>query len=293
MSFEFKGQKFLESDYGLGRGYASSLRLNFQHHLLRQLLGYSIPPDLVSGKGLPQTPKIADVGAGTAQWLIDVAHEFPSAELDGFDISGNQFPSSAWLPSNITLTELDITKSIPANLEGQYDLVHVQLFLCVVQKEDPSIILKELFKMLKPEGVLLWVEYDPTSFRVISPHPSLKQIANEQHLHIICGPEGRPIEWPSKLPQHIEDADFDQIVTNKHPLRPELYAPFMQCHLCAAEEVSFTAMSNDGPEAQGPAFRKLLGEVYEECKTGVTMAEDIMVVTARKPPRNQEAMLVA
>lgn len=60
----------------------------------------------------------------------------------------------------------------------------------------------------------------------------------------------------------------------------------MQCHLCAAEEVSFTAMKNDGPDAQGPSFRKLLAEVYRECQTGVTMTESPMVVCGRKPKGN-------
>lgn len=39
-----------------------------------------------------------------------------------------------------------------------------------------------------------------------------------------------------------------------------MYAPFMQCHLFAAEEVSLKAMKNDGPEAQGPMFRDMLAE---------------------------------
>ena len=57
----------------------------------------------------------------------------------------------------------------------------------------------------------------------------------------------------------------------------------MQCHLCAAEEVSLKAMKNDGPEAQGPMFRTLLAEVHKECQTGVTMTESPIVVTGRKP----------
>ena len=52
----------------------------------------------------------------------------------------------------------------------------------------------------------------------------------------------------------------------------------MRSHLCAAEEVSFTAMENDGPQAPGPSFRKLLTEVYKECQTGVTMTESPVVV---------------
>ena len=83
-----------------------------------------------------------------SQWLIDVSSELPSAQLDGFDISEEQYPCKAWLPSHISLSHLDITKEIPPHLEGVYDLVHVQLFLCVVQKDGPAAILKEMYKLL-------------------------------------------------------------------------------------------------------------------------------------------------
>ncbi len=56
----------------------------------------------------------------------------------------------------------------------------------------------------------------------------------------------------------------------------------MQCHLCAAEEVNLKAMKNDGPEAQGPKFRKLLAEVQKEFETGVTMVESPIVVIGKK-----------
>ena len=71
--------------------------------------------------------------------------------------------------------------------------------------------------------------------------------------------------------------------SHQYPLPPELYAPFMQCHLMAAEEVSLKAMKNDGPDAQGPTFRKLLAEVHRECQTGVTMTESPIVVVGKKP----------
>ena len=79
--------------------------------------------------------------------------ELPSARLDGFDISEEQFPSKAWLPSSIALCQLDVTKTIPPELEGMYDLVHVQLFLCVVQKDGPAAILEELVKLLSASSL--------------------------------------------------------------------------------------------------------------------------------------------
>ncbi len=62
-----------------------------------------------------------------------------------------------------------------------------------------------------------------------------------------------------------------------------MYAPFMQIHLFTAEEVSLKAMKNDAPEAQGPLLRKLLAEVYEENKTGVGMAYNVVVAISHKP----------
>ncbi|KAL9602211.1 MAG: hypothetical protein Q9179_002615 [Wetmoreana sp. 5 TL-2023] len=275
-------QDFLEEGYGLSRGYAPSLRLNFQHQLLRDLLGYSISPDIVVKGNLPPNPKIADVGTGTGQWLVDVSYEISSAQLDGFDISKEQFPSTAWLSPQISFSELDITQSLPSALEGKYDLVHVQLFLCVVRKDNLLDIMKNLYKMLKPGGFLQWVEYDPTSFRVVSPEPSLKQSANDKHIQIIRGPQGIATTWPSELPVHFMHVCFEGVVAKDYPLPPQLYMPFMLCHLCAAEEVSFTAMNNNRSEAEGPSFRKLLAEVYKECQTGVTMTESPMVVIGRK-----------
>ena len=147
MSFDDKSQSHLENGYALGRGYAASLRLNLQHHLLRELLGYHIHPSILSND-LPDNPKIADIGAGTAQWLIDVNRLLPSAHLDGFDISKDQYPSNAWLPAQISLQELDIMKPIPSSLENKYDMVHVQLFFCVIQRDGPDNMLKQLYKML-------------------------------------------------------------------------------------------------------------------------------------------------
>ena len=89
--------------------------------------------------------------------------------------------------------------------------------------------------------------------------------------------------WPSELSSHMESVGFEQIVSKDYPIPPHLRAPFMHCHLSAAEEASFVAMKNDGPEAEGPRFRKLLAEVYREHQAGVTMAESPIVTIGRKP----------
>ena len=99
MPFDDRSQGYLEQGYALGRGYASSLRLNFQHQLLRDLLGYTVHPEIRRLGNLGPSAKIADVGTGTAQWLLDVHRDFPTAQLEGFDISKDQYPHQAWIPN--------------------------------------------------------------------------------------------------------------------------------------------------------------------------------------------------
>ena len=55
----------------------------------------------------------------------------------------------------------------------------------------------------EPGGYLQWVEYDPMSFKVVSPDPSAEQNANEQHVHIIKGPNGQATELVSPLVSQI------------------------------------------------------------------------------------------
>ena len=39
-------------------------------------------------------------------------------------------------------------KPFPSSLENKYDMVHVQLFFCVIQRDGPNNMLKQLYKML-------------------------------------------------------------------------------------------------------------------------------------------------
>lgn len=89
-------------------------------------------------------------------------------------------------------------------------------------------------------------------------------------------------KWPSELSTHFQAIGLELIASNSYPLPTELYAPFMQCHLGAAEEVSLTVMKNDRPNSQGAMFRELLRDTYRECQSGVTMAESPVVVVGRK-----------
>lgn len=114
-------------------------------------------------------------------WLLDIAKQLhPSAELNGFDISTAGFPPQEWLPKTVTLNKLDIFHDPPDPLHNKYDLVHIRLFLRVLQDRSPEDVLEHCLKMLskplvhfkysgglpwitartEPGGILQWEEYD-------------------------------------------------------------------------------------------------------------------------------------
>lgn len=76
---------------------------------------------------------IADIAAGTGAWLIDVARQFPSASLDGFDKDLKQAPHDAWLPSNIKMKYWDVFDEVPTECIEKYDVIHLRLVILVLK----------------------------------------------------------------------------------------------------------------------------------------------------------------
>lgn len=82
-------------------------------------------------------------------WLLDLAKSLPtSAQLEGFDISPVGYPPEAWLPSNVKLGLWNVFDEPPKVLHDKYDVVHIRLFLVVIDDNDPSSILKHCLKIL-------------------------------------------------------------------------------------------------------------------------------------------------
>ena len=225
-------------------------------------------------------------------------------------------------------------KAILPFSEGQYDSIHVQLFLCVLQKDGTLRILRELSKLLNTyresnpsqappniKNISLIALY--CKVRRVFPMgwiwPSFFQrCVAEAGTQAICkwptrtdhsrtGRKPNDVKYicsivsedchssiqflvlilarsPSKFSTFIEDAGLETIAFNQYPLPAELYAPLMQCHLRSAEEVSFTAMENDGVNAQVPLFRRFLVEIQRECQTDVKMTETPLVLWRRPDP---------
>jgi SAM-dependent methyltransferase len=124
-------------------------------------LGYHLNPSI--SKHLKDGSAVADIAAGTAIWLVEVAQKFPGVQCHGFDISDAQFPPKDRLPSNVVLSVADAKKDFPKEFHGIFDVIQIRfLFAALWTDDDWTLVARNVKTLLKPGGTLQWVEIDPS-----------------------------------------------------------------------------------------------------------------------------------
>lgn len=100
--------------------------MNIRHECEVRGLGFYIHPSIE----LPLDAvhlRIADIGTGTGIFLRDVEKLLPaSAELHGFDISTEHFPTEDGLPSSLYFHQQDLTIPFDKKYLGTFDIVNVR-----------------------------------------------------------------------------------------------------------------------------------------------------------------------
>ncbi|KAF7864082.1 hypothetical protein EAF04_007047 [Stromatinia cepivora] len=135
-----------DAPYLFNRDFNSSVRLNYNHWLVKEACGYLIHPKIEFNK---EEARIADIGTGTGIWLLELSEDLPSsAKLDGFDISAAQYPLKEWLPEKVDLVTQNAFKPFPQNILGTYDVAHLRFALFYVNDEDAETLLKNLISLL-------------------------------------------------------------------------------------------------------------------------------------------------
>ncbi|KAH8892458.1 S-adenosyl-L-methionine-dependent methyltransferase [Thozetella sp. PMI_491] len=98
--------------------------------------------------------RILDVGTGTGIWAIDIADQFPEAEVIGTDISAVQ---PGWVPPNCTF-QIDDAQ-LEWTFKGNYfDFVHIRELYGGI--DDWQRLYRQAFAHLKPGGWLESLEID-------------------------------------------------------------------------------------------------------------------------------------
>ncbi|KAL3488134.1 S-adenosyl-L-methionine-dependent methyltransferase [Aspergillus germanicus] len=288
-----------QDDYLLSRDYIDCDRLNLQHSLWTKIFGYSLHPCIDTSS---PTLTIADVGTGTASWLTDLAALLPATcRLDGFDIDTSQAPPKEWLPANVSLHEWDIFTDLPEYLIGRYDIIHVRLLIFVV-KGDPTGILRNLVRMLKPGGWLQWSEPDVRTMRILTTKvktqtqpgaPSgpdtdtnaasptnANATPGMAHLFSLSASQDPRLipAWPCQLDEYYRAAGLNDVLVHRvAEAPPHLEFAMHQCNLLMYEMFASRA---PGPRAK--KIRDWVPRAAEETRRGAMFAFERVAVVGCK-----------
>lgn len=261
--------------YSNGRDYISSIKLNYFHYTFKQLTGYTIHPII----DLSSRPcRIADLGTQTAIWPITVADDFTSGEVHGFDISEKFFPPSTWLPSNVELHVHDIYEPFPESFVGQFDVVHLRLFLSLSATKVSSIICN-IFTLLKPGGHVQWVEHDKTEIITTEAFPNLSNKATKKFEELMKMPfPNYDSLWTNTIGSTMIKNGFEVVVEERIKVRPSILPQINDLHLISIDDV---------PRGLSPAVDEYREKYFEtlkdEYRKGVATMDGFVCVVGRKP----------
>lgn len=108
---------------------------------------------------------VVDLGAGTGYdwpnlisletpltvtriWASELAAELPdTAVVKAFDISEKQFPSPNWR-GPVDFKIVDCFKPIPEEYRGQFDVVNLRFWLCIVNDDSAQELLENIITLL-------------------------------------------------------------------------------------------------------------------------------------------------
>ncbi|KAF4126574.1 tRNA G46 methylase TrmB, partial [Geosmithia morbida] len=101
---------------------------------------------------------VLDLGCGGGDWAIEVAEQFPDAELSkvlGIDISPHMLPE--YPPANLELQVDDLNSRFTFRSD-QFDIVHSQMVSGGIHADRWTSYIRDIFRVLRPGGWCQMVE---------------------------------------------------------------------------------------------------------------------------------------
>lgn len=129
--------------YMLPNDLTESDRLDAQHYIVRFVFkgNYNVPLDPEANL------KILDVATGTGVWALEMAHEFPKAQVHGVDISAI-FPATI-KPSNCHFQLCNILDGLPFP-DNYFDFIYQRLLVYALSPAQRKQVNAEVYYTLVP-----------------------------------------------------------------------------------------------------------------------------------------------
>lgn len=286
------------------RNFRSSSRLHLQHMLWQNttvfVLDIRIDNSLrESNQTIIQPVKIADLGCGNGVWLTDLHQNLRDygvhAHLVGYDINDHNFPPPAFLPDSIQLKKVDIlSKTLPADAVGTFDVVHIRAFSSIIINNDTTGVLATALAMLKPGGWLQWDEMGPRLY--IEPaSPRLSTFACETMAHLIKtrgDAQGVKYDFLKELDRHLAFAGFEDTKKLRYQKRKRDYKGWTEDFLAIWEGVIELLPprtdSNRGPLTK-ESWAELFEEVVKETEKGIAIHRGHLITAIGRKPFHRQS----
>ncbi|KAJ5722102.1 hypothetical protein N7488_000137 [Penicillium malachiteum] len=228
--------------------------------------------------------QVADIGTGTAIWPISLAHSLPHWQIDGFDISGDQYPVAAWLPSNVNLHEHDAFQPFPEKYHGKYDIVNVRFFMTLLDSDKIHQLLRNVMALLKPGGLFQWLDIDAPSVKAIGPTGASLALTSKVATMMQTTPPDAA-SWITRDGEMVRSVGLEPIDRDQLRFRDQHRPIWNQCVLMGLEEVThgLEHSINEADRVKGSGLRSLLEGLSSEFEKGTSLDTPWLYLVAQKP----------
>lgn len=187
-------------------------RLDFQHFMLRYLLrgNFSAP--------LRNPLSILDVGSGTNRWGIEMALQFPQANVVGVDLIETP-TTTIRTPENYVFTQGSVL-ALPF-ADGNFDFVHQRLLILALPATDWLKATQEVVRVARPGG---WIELVESTGQVefLATPRGPSGIANLQRLNTwsvqACAKRGIDLTVGGQIRHVLHDSGLVNVQQNPIPI---------------------------------------------------------------------------
>ncbi|KIW28847.1 uncharacterized protein PV07_04710 [Cladophialophora immunda] len=275
---------FQPDKYLLQRGIQASCRLTAQHFLLTQRAGGLIHPFIAEEIRSKKDLAIADAGCGNGIWAIETAEEHPSAEVVGLDVSAAQFPAAWTCPQNCCFHQLDLMQPVGEEYNNCFDLINVRLLAGPLNGGNFHPIVDNLFRMLKPNGLIQWLDvalegiraYDSSEDSDIMPNWGQPASISTQFPAFV-----KSTGWLKQLPTFLNQRGFTDIEMHECPPKKSILR-----HETDDIGLVLIELSKSHPNVESDTadkFKVAVADLLKEISEGRLFTVVLQTTIGRKP----------
>ncbi|KAI8981494.1 S-adenosyl-L-methionine-dependent methyltransferase [Pilobolus umbonatus] len=145
-----------DSAYWLPNDGAELDRLTGQHYAVKNLFEGNINSLIVNSLEMKSKhSNVLDIGCGPGSWIKDVCNDYPLCQFTGVDMT-DVFPTD-FSATNVKFELGNVLKGLKY-ADNTFDYVNIRLLIIALKKNEWEIVIKEVYRLLKPGGFVQWVE---------------------------------------------------------------------------------------------------------------------------------------